>query len=292
MTDADDVRLTFSQRYGYEDVPQTLQLEELPPTVRVAIWNMLYLHLNGARKGRYSPYVVGAPWSRILVDLYSLHDNRPLDEWNSNFEDWCSELRHRVERTEINHVFDLIEYLMRHSECPQEFIVRMANVFRSNQLAYTIDAGPPPTIVPATTPEEGDQLKGNLKELRAAGLHAATAYLRTASKCINEGDWLGSVRESIHTVESVAKQIVPDGEKATLGKALNVLQKRGVLQHKALKEALSKLYGYTSDEQGIRHPRLEKTEPNVTIDEAVFMLGACASFASYLWRKHQAANAQ
>ena len=30
---------------------------------------------------------------------------------------------------------------------------------------------------------------------------------------------------------------------------------------------------------------------DVTIDEAVFMLGACASFASYLWRKHQAATA-
>ena len=26
--------------------------------------------------------------------------------------------------------------------------------------------------------------------------------------------------------------------------------------------------------------------PNVGMDEAVFMFGACASFASYLWRKH------
>ena len=49
--------------------------------------------------------------------------------------------------------------------------------------------------------------------------------------------------------------------------------------------------GYTSDEQGFRHLLLNKAEDNVTIDEAVFMLGACASFASYLWRKHQAATA-
>ncbi len=50
--------------------------------------------------------------------------------------------------------------------------------------------------------------------------------------------------------------------------------------------------GYTSDEQGFRHLLLNKAEDNVTIDEAVFMLGACASFASYLWRKHQAAASQ
>ena len=49
-----------------------------------------------------------------------------------------------------------------------------------------------------------------------------------------------------------------------------------------------KLYGYTSDERGLRHPLLEREEANVGMDEAVFMLGACASFASYLWRKHAA----
>lgn len=290
MTDSDDVRLTFSQRHGYEDVPQPLQLGELSWAARVAIWNRLYAHLLESRSSHVGHYIIGLPWINILGDLHIGH-NMPLDEWSPRFERWRSELRRRIERSEVNHVFDLIEFLMRHRECPQEFIVQMADVFRNNRLAYTIDAGPPPTIVPATTPEEGDQLTGNLKVLRAAGLHAAATHLHTASKCINDGDWSGSVRESIHAVESVAKQIDPGGAN-TLGKALDSLQKRGVLQHKALKKSLSELYGYTSDAQGIRHALLDGDKADVTIDEAVFMLGACASFASYLWRKHQAANAQ
>jgi hypothetical protein len=56
--------------------------------------------------------------------------------------------------------------------------------------------------------------------------------------------------------------------------------------HPALKGAFSKLYGYTSDEEGIRHPLLDDEEARPGLGEAVFMLSACAAFASYLCRKH------
>ena len=36
---------------------------------------------------------------------------------------------------------------------------------------------------------------------------------------------------------------------------------------------------------------LAPADSNVGVDEAVFMLSACASFASYLWRKHMAREA-
>ena len=146
-----------------------------------------------------------------------------------------------------------------------------------------------PTIFPATTETEGKELRRNLAELHAAGLDGCTTHLRNASKCINDGDPAGSVRESIHAVESVARHIDPKASK-DLGAALTSLERERKL-HPAFKQAISKLYGYTSDEQGIRHALLDKAAANVTIDEAVFMLGACASFASYLWRKHKAADA-
>jgi len=49
-----------------------------------------------------------------------------------------------------------------------------------------------------------------------------------------------------------------------------------------LRDALTKLYGYSSDEKGIRHPLLESDVARVGMPEAVFMFGACASFISYL----------
>ena len=189
-------------------------------------------------------------------------------------------------RQPFNKVFDLIQFVLRHPQCPPGFIGQMQRTFAECRLAYTIDIGPPPTILPAVTPEEGKAVVDALRTLRQAGLDGSAAHLRTAAERINAGDWAGSVRESIHAVESVARQLDP-GAATTLGPALSALEKRGAL-HPALKDAFSKLYGYTSDEQGVRHALLDQTKAQVGQDEAVFMLGACASFASYLWRRHAA----
>ena len=80
-------------------------------------------------------------------------------------------------------------------------------------------------------------------------------------------------------------------QKGTLwAQPLKNLGQQGISAHPALNEGFEKLYGYTSNEQGVRHALLDQGQSNVGQDEAVFMLGACASFASYLWRKHLASS--
>ncbi len=58
--------------------------------------------------------------------------------------------------------------------------------------------------------------------------------------------------------------------------------------HGALKEGLLKLYRYASDEQGIRHPILEKD--NVTFYDAKFMLVLCSALVNYLIAKSGSAG--
>jgi hypothetical protein len=87
------------------------------------------------------------------------------------------------------------------------------------------------------------------------------------------------VRESIHAVEAVAVRLAPGT--GTLGAALKVLEQRGHL-HGGLKAAFSSLYGYSSDEEGVRHALVFGDEAQVDEADALFMLGACASFVSYL----------
>ena len=94
------------------------------------------------------------------------------------------------------------------------------------------------------------------------------------------------MRESIHAVESVARQLDPRGGKS-FDDAIKALEDR-VRIHPALRKAFGGLYGYTSDEQGIRHSLLDKPESPVGRDEAVFMLGACASFVTFLLSKSRA----
>ena len=283
--------LSFSQANDYEEIPGPLKLEELPKEARTHIWNVFYISMNSyIRDKALSPtrthYVVCGSWAEILLSIHMNVDSLPLDEWNDSFEQIRTVLRHRIETQPFNKVFDLIQFVMRHPECPSEFIDEIKQAFAFSRLAYIIDDSPPPTILPAVTREEGVALLESLKTLQIAGLNGGAGHLRKASGCINRGDWAGSVRESIHAVESVARIIDPQASQ-TLGPALSSIERQGSL-HPALKNAFSALYGYTSNEQGIRHALLNGDETDVGMDEAIFMLGACASFSSYLWRKHQA----
>ena len=285
----DDARLSFSQAQGYEEIPGPLKLEELPTEARTRIWNLFFIHLEKSMST--GEFLVGGPWvgggwEHILRTTHADFHVLGLDRWNPDFERVCKGLREYVETQPFNKVFDLIKFVLGHSQCPSAFIRQMKQTFETCRLAYTIDTARPPTILPAVTPEEGRTVVDALQTLRQAGLDGSAAHLRRASECIHGRDWAGSVRESIHAVESVARQLDPDAAK-TLGPALSSLAKRGAL-HPALKEAFSTLYGYTCKEQGVRHALLDQPDAKMGQDEAVFMLGACASFASYLWRKHQA----
>lgn len=87
------------------------------------------------------------------------------------------------------------------------------------------------------------------------------------------------MRESIHAVESVAN-VLSGKEKATLRDGLRALKAKMEI-HPAFEKGINMLYGYASDEKGIRHALLED-EAKADLQDALFMLGACASFVSYL----------
>ncbi len=93
-------------------------------------------------------------------------------------------------------------------------------------------------------------------------------------------DYENSIKESISAVEAMCRIIT--GEK-TLGNALKNLTDHGVKIHKALEDAFLKLYGYASDEGGIRHANIPFT--TVPIEDAKFMLVTCSAFVNYLIAK-------
>jgi hypothetical protein len=94
-----------------------------------------------------------------------------------------------------------------------------------------------------------------------------------------------SIKESVSAVEAICSII--DGSKATLGTALKKIKDKIGL-HSALEEAFSKLYGYASNADGIRHALLD--ESNLDFEDAKFMLVACSGFINYLVVKGQKAG--
>lgn len=108
-------------------------------------------------------------------------------------------------------------------------------------------------------------------------------HLRTALELLSDRkspDYRNSIKESISAVEAACNLIT--GSKATLGQALKALEGKTEI-HPAFKNALSSLYGYTSDASGIRHALMD--EEKVDFADAKFMLVSCSAFVNYLKSK-------
>lgn len=93
-------------------------------------------------------------------------------------------------------------------------------------------------------------------------------------------DYKNSIKESISAVESVC-QIITGDDKATLGEALKKLECKGLHLHIAMRKAFSALYGYTSDQGGIRHAE-GMFASDVSFEEAKYMLVSCCAFVNFL----------
>ena len=287
MTDGEELNpknLTFSQAQGYETLPGPLALEEISEEARIKLWDLLAHtawepgldRIRGQLRSR---------WEQIFAQLHLDFLKLPADELIGERIKLYDNYRAILGTLPFHKVFDLFQMIMRHPRCPPTFTTAVAEIFVRCRLAYVVDTEEPVTIFPAATKQEGEVVVKAIREFREAGLQGTEVHLRKATELINGGDWPGAIRESIHAVESVARQLAPDAS-STLGPALTSLEKSGQL-HPALKDGFIKLYGYTSDEKGIRHPLMDKGASPAGRDEAVFMLGACAAFASYLWRRHQ-----
>jgi len=286
----DPEKLSFSQAQGYEELPVSLKLEELNQKARNKIWNCLYLAISKSldsvqtRKGK--AYRVKEPWLSILTHLHVEFFSLPSDEFSSWYGGKYKELLCGPGSLPFNKIFDLLQHIMRSEFCPQEFITDVAKTFEECRLAYRVSETQPVTIYPVTTQIEGKELLGALEQLRKNKFFGAEEHLRQASNFLSQSRYADSIRESIHSVESVARSLDPKSS-TTLTRALAELENKKPL-HPAFKKGLLALYGYTSDEKGIRHSLIDESQSDVGIDEAVFMFGACASFASYLSRKYNA----
>ena len=305
--DDDFFNLTFSQREGKVPLPEPMQLEHIPQRFRQLVWQVIdgeicessngYYGLNhdydyhfGVRGGEFSiEQHLGSivNWYKFNV-LGTLHDEieeyRPV-KLAQFFKEW-------ITGRNYHEVLTLIESVLRHQYCSKNLRKALIAAFDNAPVAYFVKkVNGRFTIMPRMSKESGEATQQAIQVIQDAGMRGAATHLRQAAEHINLQQYPDSIADSIHAVESVACMIDPKANK-TLGPALDSLEHAKLLEHPAIKKAFSKLYGYTSDKQGIRHALLDKNSPDVDLDEAVFMFGACASFAAYLVNKHRKMQVQ
>ena len=280
----DRSKLTFSQAEGIDPLPQVAILGELSKNARNRFWGIIYNSFYKSGKGWDGVEKVGEPWLTTLYRYHVLYLQNPPDEFDQDFQLHFDRIKELILNGEYNRVIDFLEYVLR---SPSSALKRLrhdiALVLEECMCAYTIiEDEKGISIVPTSLPEQKKSIEEAFQSLTAEPFKAARKHLMKSAECIKSGDPHGSIRESIHAVESVARRI--DASAATsLKPALDALSKKIAL-HPAFKKGIEVLYGYTSDEGGIRHADIDN-KTSVDKEDALFMFGACAAFSAYLVNK-------
>lgn len=270
--------ITFEQAEGIEPLPTQLALREIPQKLRAVLWAMVHGSLN-ACTDKYHISVV-SPWRDILYAKHVMRDHRMADEFSPQLDRVIDDLKPTFQRGTYSDVLGLLQWLLRRPNCPLNRKV-IAHSLEECRTAYRLVEGD--TIVPIAVEESAQSITQTFSDLSAGSFLGCKEHLQMAGTELTLGNWANSIRESVHAVESIARTLEPSGE---LSVALSKLEKSARI-HPAMKKGMLALYGFSSDEKGIRHPLLDTPAANVDESDALFMFGACAAFVSYLIRRTQ-----
>ncbi len=273
-------RPTFSQRQGIVPLTPAFQLNSISDVLRNRLWTLLLEHLfdnvtfYGSRHGhtKYSSrYLI----IRAFWDTYfgSSVDTIP-EFWGVALK----EIRDWFFKAEWNAVLDLVDFIGIHLDKEEKtYFYNSANqILEQENSAFRFIEE---SLAPITDKNEIEALEHALRfqdKWTPVSTHLSTALGLLSAK--TNPDFRNSIKESISAVESASRLLTSD-PKATLGEAIKLLERGGNL-HPALTKALSALYGYTSDEDGIRHSMLD--DPQLTYLDAKFMLVICSAFCNRL----------
>jgi hypothetical protein len=268
-------QLTFEQAEGLAPLPQQMKPRQITPAGRAALWAVLFEQL---RNSTYQNHVAG-DWRLILFDLHVGYRHRMADEFDPYYPTVIKELKPVFADGNYARILGMTQWLLRHSRCPPSFRAAIGNALSATLNSYRIVADD--TIVPVGSEREAETIEAAFADLARFEFGGAREHLRRAGEELTAGHFPGSVRESIHSVESVVRLLEPDGD---FSKALAKLEAKAAV-HGSLKKGFVAIYGFTSDAKGIRHPLLEDPQAAVDETDALFMMGACAAFVSYLVNK-------
>jgi hypothetical protein len=273
--------LTFAQAEGAEPLPTQLKRTQVSQQLRAVLWNYVYNELDRTSDRQVYTFV-GSPWKAALKDVHVFFFHQPADEFQALFRDAAETVKAVFMRGDYVLIYGWLQHVLR-LQLP-DFAKRIDKILVYCRSPYRVVA--PDVIAPVGSDQEAKAIGQSLADLNSVSLGGSREHLKAAAAELSAGHFADSVRESIHAVESVVRVLEPQGD---FSKALAKLEAKTNI-HGALKKGFVAIYGFSSDEQGIRHPLLEKNVANVDEADALFMISACAAFLSYLINKSRAAG--
>lgn len=281
--------MSFSERYGYKPIKEIIQIESVDEPLRNGLWSLLKVHCwdhvspsTGLYGGYYLSDYGNEEIQTLCTRLWFNYFKKPLDNLSNDWSDVLAELRRYFLNCEWHEVYDFIEFVGNNYERYQfkdQFMRSCNHLLEKEMSAYRFVDG---VITRITEQQEVAEIEQAIE----ASTGSVTKHLRRSLELLsdrNAPDYRNSIKESISAVESLVS-IMLKADKGILGQLIKKLEDEIGL-HPALKTAFSSLYGYTSDEGGIRHALTEID--NVDFNDAKFMIVVCSAFINFVEGKTQ-----
>jgi hypothetical protein len=228
-------------------------------------------------------YLYESPFKSFVESIWFSFFKEPIDQIPYSTDSVLSELRNRFFSWNYLDTYDFIDFVAS-SEALfnyEEFIKASNFILKRELSGYRFVNG---QLAPITNDQEIGEIEKAItaasdKSLVGIKTHLSEALNKLSDK--KSPDYRNSIKESISAVESIC-QVITGDSKAELGKALKTLSSKLPI-HGALEQGYIKIYGYTSDGDGIRHAMMD--ESSLDQEDALYMLISCSSFINYLMTK-------
>lgn len=269
---------SFSERHGYKEVRSVIQRESLDSDTRLELWNLL-----AVLPREFGKFYRDTTEHDILEALWVWYFKKPRDEMPYDSVVWRMVKEAIFDRV-WNEVLDLLESFAKHWErlesersagLKRAYLKALNARFESELVGYRMIGL---EITPVDSSAEADAITRALTDTdQIAGARHALDRAVELLADRSTPDYPNSIKESISAIEAVVKKVTGEG---TLGAGLAKLEAAGLTIHPALKGAWSKMYGWTSADNGIRHGGIEAADADQAL--AKYMLVTCSAFVSYL----------
>lgn len=273
----------FSEKYGYKKEIK-IQHECVSDKIRSRVWNLFYqweIHdgglssdrLNASLTGKQSVEAKIADRLGFVVNGYSGGMNL-----QSKIENYL------IENATWYEVYDFIDIHLSVLD-DEKKVVRAKqynDLLEQEKSGYRVVNF---AVEPITN-------KGEIATIEQASnspYQSVNEHLKKAIEFYGDRkspDYENSIKESISAVESMC--CIINGKDTTLNDAIKRIKDKGVHIHPALVNAFVSLYGYTSDEKGIRHAGIDFV--SAPAEDAKYMLVSCSAFVNYLIEKWSKVN--
>lgn len=245
----------------------------MPAPLRNGLWDVcLMFYFEDA----YSKY--GEPNKSFMFLTFKIWLNflrEPTDDRPERASGIKREIRDRFFRFEFYDVYKFIEFLASEDkETGAKFVEICNNILEREKSAFRFADR---QLVKISDQQELNEIEESITRNAALGVrdHISLAARHYSS---SPPDYRNSIKEAISAVEGAVFYLTEKKSNGISGPLKDIKIKYGL--HPAFVVAFEKLYGYTSEKDGIRHAILEKKE--IDQNEARYMLVACSAASNFL----------